>query len=112
MGNIYITGVGAAQGIPKDIMKGIDLLAKGADLGSRQAAYTLGSYYGKGEIIPLDNNKAFYYLTLASLAQHDQAKRILVIMQHAVKEDYSKELQEAQVTYQKIQNLRQLYKLL
>jgi len=33
-------------------------------------------------------------------------------MQHAVKEDYSKELQEAQVTYQKIQNLRQLYKLL
>jgi TPR repeat protein len=112
LGNIYITGVGAAQGIPKDIMKGIDLLAKGADLGSRQAAYTLGSYYGKGEIIPLDNNKAFYYLTLASLAQHDQAKRILVIMQHAVKTDYSKELQEAQVAYQKIQNLRQLYKLL
>ena len=112
LGNIYITGVGAAQGIPKDIMKGIDLLAKGADLGSRQAAYTLGSYYGKGEIIPLDNNKAFYYLTLASLAQHDQAKRILVIMQHAVKEDYSKELHEAQVAYQKIQNLRQLYKLL
>jgi len=33
-------------------------------------------------------------------------------MQHAVKADYSKELQEAQVAYQKIQNLRQLYKLL
>ena len=56
--------------------------------------------------------QSFAKLHLLNMAQHDQAKRILVIMQHAVKEDYSKELQEAQVTYQKIQNLRQLYKLL
>lgn len=71
LGNIYITGMGAKQGIAQDAEKGITLLAKGAELGSRQAAYTLGSYYGKGEIVPVNYSKAFYYLTLASLAQHD-----------------------------------------
>jgi len=112
LGNILITGVGAAQGVPKDIDKGIDLLAKGSELGSRQAAYTLGSYYGKGEIIPVNQRLAFYYLSLASLAQHDQAKRILMIMQHTNKEDFSKELEQAQIVNAKIQNMRQLYKLL
>jgi TPR repeat protein len=112
LGNIYITGMGAKQGIPQDAEKGIALLAKGAELGSRQAAYTIGSYYGKGEIVPVNYSKAFFYLTLASLAQHDQAKRILLIMQHSVKDDFSKELEQAQHVYAKIENMRQLYKLL
>jgi TPR repeat protein len=112
LGNIYITGVGAAQGVLRDIDKGAELLAKGAELGSRQAAYTLGSHYGKGEIIQADYRKAFFYLTLASLALHDQAKRILLIMQHSVKEDFSEELERAQHLHAKIQNMRQLYKLL
>jgi TPR repeat protein len=112
LGNIYLTGVGASQGVLKDIDKGAELLAKGAELGSRQAAYTLGSHYGKGEIIPADYRKAFFYLTLASLAFHDQAKRILLIMQHSVKEDFSEELERAQHLHAKIQNMRQLYKLL
>jgi len=112
LGNIYITGVGAAQGVLRDTDKGAELLAKGAELGSRQAAYTLGSHYGKGEIIQADYRKAFFYLTLASLALHDQAKRILLIMQHSVKEDFSEELERAQHLHAKIQNMRQLYKLL
>lgn len=112
LGNIYVSGIGVDQGIPQNIDKGIEFLAKGAELGSRQAAYTLGSYYGKGEIVPLSYGKAFFYLTLASLAKHDQAKRILLIMQHSVKEDFSKELEQAQHLYAKIQNMRQLYKLL
>jgi TPR repeat protein len=112
LGNIYITGVGASQGIAQDTEKGLELLAKGAELGSRQAAYTLGSYFGKGEIIPVNYSKAFFYLTLASLAQHDQAKRILLIMQHSVKDDFSKELEQARHLHSKIENMRQLYKLL
>lgn len=112
LGNIFITGSGLAQGVSQDINKGLELLEKGAELGSRQAAYTAGSYYGKGEIVPVNHRKAFLYLTLASLEKHDQAKRVLLIMQHAVKEDFSKELEQAQHMYAKIQNMRQLYKLL
>jgi TPR repeat protein len=112
LGNILITGSGSAQGVSQDINKGLELLEKGAEFGSRQAAYTVGSYYGKGEIVPVNHRKAFLYLTLASLEKHDQAKRILLIMQHAVKEDFSKELEQAQHMYSKIQNMRQLYKLL
>ena len=112
LGNIYITGVGAEQGIPKDIIKGLELLENGAHHGSRQAAYTVGSHYGKGEIVPINHRKAFLYLTLASLEKHDQAKRVLLIMQHAVKEDFSRELEQAQHLHAKIQNMRQLYKLL
>jgi TPR repeat protein len=112
LGNIFITGSGASQGVPKDIDKGLELLEKGAQLGSRQAAYTVGSYYGKGEIVPANHRKAFLYLTLASLEKHDQAKRVLMIMQHAVKEDFSRELEEAQHLHAKIQNMRQRYKLL
>jgi hypothetical protein len=46
------------------------------------------------------------------LAQHDQAKRILLIMQHSVKDDFSKELEQARHLHSKIENMRQLYKLL
>ena len=60
----------------------------------------------------MNQRLAFYYLSLASLAQHDQAKRILMIMQHTNKEDFSKELEQAQIVNAKIQNMRQLYKLL
>lgn len=33
-------------------------------------------------------------------------------MQHSVKDDFSKELEQAQHTHAKIENMRQLYKLL
>ena len=48
LGNIYALGSGMEQGIPRDVMKGIELLTTGAEAGSRQSAYTLGSLYGKG----------------------------------------------------------------
>ena len=48
----------------------------------------------------------------AAAPTRDQAKRILLIMQHAVKEDFSRELEQAQHLHAKIQNMRQLYKLL
>jgi len=35
-----------------------------------------------------------------------------MIMQHTNKEDFSKELEQAQIVNAKIQNMRQLYKLL
>ena len=110
LGNIYVLGTGMAQGVPRDIERGAQLLAKGAEEGSRQAAYTLGGLYGKGEFITQDLNKAFYYLTLAALAKHDQAKRVLHIFQHAHKGDYSREFDAAEAQFWKIENMRRLYK--
>jgi TPR repeat protein len=54
LGNIFALGLGETQGVPRDIFKGLELLAKGADYGSRQAAFTLGSLYHKEEYIPQD----------------------------------------------------------
>ncbi|NDI27328.1 MAG: sel1 repeat family protein, partial [Burkholderiaceae bacterium] len=58
LGNIYALGLGMEQGVPRDIFKGLELLSKGAESGSRQSAFTIGSLYGKGEFIPQDNSKA------------------------------------------------------
>ncbi|QWD65707.1 tetratricopeptide repeat protein [Polynucleobacter sp. MWH-Aus1W21] len=112
LGNIYALGLGMDQGVPRNVELGVKLLTMGAEEGSRQCAYTLGSLYGKGEFIPLDLKKSFYYLSLAALAGHDQAKRVLHVFVHAHKENYDAEMDAAQLMYGKIENLRQLYKCL
>ena len=112
LGNIYALGLAEEQGIPRNMYKGIQYLAKGAEEGSRQAAYTLGCLYEKGEFIPQDHRKACYYLVLATLAGHDQAHRVLIIFQHTNKGDYNKEFDEAELQYGRIKNMRRLYKCL
>jgi len=64
LGNIYALGLGMEQGVPRNVELGIKLLSVGAEEGSRQCAYTLGSLYGKGEFIPQDLKKSFYFLSL------------------------------------------------
>mgnify|MGYP000558882100 FL=1 len=112
LGNIFALGLGMEQGVPRDVNMGVKLLTAGAEEGSRQCAYTLGSLYGKGEFIPQDLKKAFYYLSLAALQGHDQAKRVLHIFVHSHKENYDEEMSAAEATFGKIQNLRMLYKCL
>jgi uncharacterized protein len=112
LGNIYALGLGEEQGIPRDIFKGIAYLAEGAQEGSRQAAYTLGCLYEKGEYIPQDHKKACYYLVLATLQKHDQAHRVLIMFQHANKGNYDLEFDAAEAQYGKIQNMRKLYRCL
>jgi len=111
LGNIYASGSGMEQGIPRDVMKGIELLTTGAEAGSRQSAYTLGSLYGKGEFIPQDNSKAVYFLTLAAKMGHEQAKRVLIIFAHAnAGKNFDAEFDAANFTFGKIENMRRLYK--
>jgi TPR repeat protein len=99
------------QGVPRDIFKGLELLSKGAESGSRQSAFTIGSLYGKGEFIPQDNSKAAYYLTLAAMMGHEQAKRVLAIFAHAHKnESFDREFDAANVKFGEIENLRKLYR--
>ena len=112
LGNIYALGLGEEQGIPRDIFKGIAYLAEGAQEGSRQAAYTLGCLYEKGEYIPQDHKKACYYLVLATLQKHDQAHRVLIMFQHANKGNFDPEFDAAEAQYGKIQNMRKLYRCL
>ena len=110
LGNIYALGLGMEQGVPRDVELGIKYLTVGANEGSRQCAFTLGSLYGKGEFIPLDLKKSFYFLSLAALQGHDQAKRVLHIFVHTHKENYDAEMEAAELQNGKIQNLRLLYK--
>lgn len=111
LGNIYALGLGMEQGVPRDMFKGLELLAKGAESGSRQSAYTLGSLYGKGEFIPRDDSKAVYFLTLAAKLGHEQAKRVLIIFAHAHPgENFDAEFDAANVAFGKIDNMRRLYK--
>jgi hypothetical protein len=112
LGNIYALGLGMEQGVKRDVELGVKYLTVGAEEGSRQCAYTLGSLYGKGEFIPQDLNKSFYFLSLAALQGHDQAKRVLHIFVHSHKEDYEAEMTAAEIQNGKIENMRQLYKCL
>jgi TPR repeat protein len=83
----------------------------GAEFGSRQSAFTIGSLYGKGEFIPQDKPKAFYFLALAAKMGHEQAKRVLIIFAHAHKgENFDAEMDAANVAFGKIENMRKLYK--
>ena len=112
LGNILALGLGIEQGIKRDVDLGVEYLAIGAAEGSRQCAYTLGSLYGKGEFIPLDLKKSFYFLSLAAFQGHDQAKRVLHIFVHTHKENYDAQMDAAQLQYGRIVNMRQLYKCL
>ena len=112
LGNIFALGLGMEQGVPRNVELGIKLLAAGAEEGSRQCAFTLGSLYGKGEFITQDLKKAFYYLSLAALQGHDHAKRVLIIFTHSHKENFDDELTAAQAQFGKIENMRKLYKCL
>ncbi len=112
LGNIYIMGSGMHQGIPRDVDKGVDLLTIGANEGSREAAFTLGSLFGKGELIKQDLKKSFYFLTLAAFAKHEQAHRVLHIFQNTHHGNFTQEFEAAEVQYWKIQNLQRLYKCL
>ena len=110
LGSIYLLGTGMEQGVARNVERGVELLTKGAEEGSRQCAYTLGSLYGKGEFIAQDLYKAFYFLTLAALAKHDQAHRVLHIFQHAYKGNYVQEFDAAEERYLRIQNMRRTYR--
>jgi TPR repeat protein len=110
LGSIYVLGTGMEQGIPRNVERGAELLTIGADEGSRQCAYILGSFYGKGEFIPQDLKKSFYFLALASLAKHDQAHRVLHIFQATHKQKFTAEFDAAERQYWKIENARMLYK--
>jgi TPR repeat protein len=110
LGSIYLLGTGMEQGVARNVERGVELLSKGAEEGSRQSAYTLGSLFGKGEFIAKDLNKAFYFLTLAAMAKHDQAHRVLHIFQHAYKGNYALEFDAAEEQYRIIQNMRRTYK--
>jgi TPR repeat protein len=112
LGNILALGLGMEHGVPRNVEMGVKYLTVGAEEGSRQCAYTLGSLYGKGEFIPLDLKKAFYFLSLAALQGHDQAKRVLHIFVHTHKENYEAEMDAAQFQFGKIENMRLLYKCL
>jgi len=111
LGNIYALGLGMEQGVPRDIFKGLELLAKGAEFGSRQAAFTLGSLYHKGEYIPQDESKSVYYLALAASLGHEQAKRVLIIFGHAHKgQNFDREINAANEAFGRIDNMRKLYR--
>jgi len=110
LGSIYLMGTGMEQGVARNVERGAELLTKGAEEGSRQSAYILGSLYGKGELIAQDLSKAFYFLTLAAMAKHDQAHRVLHIFQHTHKGNYVQEFDAAEQQYFKIQNMRRTYK--
>jgi len=112
LGNIYALGLGMEHGIKRDVDLGVKYLTIGAEEGSRQCAYTLGSLYGKGEFIQQNLSKSFYFLSLAALQGHDQAKRVLHIFVHSHKENYEAEMTAAEIQNGKIENMRQLYKCL
>ena len=110
LGSIYLIGTGMEQGVARNVERGVELLTKGAEEGSRQSAYILGSFYAKGELITQDLSKSFYFLTLAAMAKHDQAYRVLHIFQHAHKGNYAQEFDAAERQYSKIKNNRFTYK--
>ena len=112
LGNICVFGTGLDQGVPKDIPRGVELLTVGANAGSRVAAYNLGTLYEKGTAIAQDYDKAFYFLTLATLQKHEHAHRCLIIFEKAIKGDFTKVYDAAEQQYWKIQNMRKLYRSL
>jgi TPR repeat protein len=113
IGNIYALGLGEEQGVPKDMVKGLELLSKGAEFGSREAAFTVGSLYGMGEFIPKNHSKSVYFLSLAAKLGHDQAKRVLILFGRAHPgKNFDKEIDAATAMYGKIKNMGHLNKLL
>lgn len=112
LGNIYVVGTGEDQGVLKNIHRGVELLTVGANEGSRQSAYNLGVLYAKNEHIKQDFQRAYYFLTLATLLKHEHAHRCLIIMSHAIKQNFTQAFEAAQRQFFKIDNMRRMYRVL
>ncbi len=92
LGQILITGAGEPWGIKKDVIRGIELLERGVEVGSRHCAYTLGCIYVDGKGVAANERKAAYYLAIAYLAKHEHAHRLLILLQQTSKLNFSAEI--------------------
>ena len=63
LGQILISGSGVPWGIQMNVSRGIALLEQGVEKGSRHCAYTLGCMYKSGDLIPVNDRRAAYYLS-------------------------------------------------
>jgi len=95
LAQILISGAAEAFGVPRDVTRGLDLLARGVELGSRECAYNLGCIYKAGKEVNVDDRKAAYYLGIAYLAKHEHAHRLLILLQETSKLDFSIEIAAA-----------------
>ena len=59
LGQMYDRG----DSVPKDRVRALSYLTRGANAGNRGAQYTLGIYYEEGEVIPRDIKKALEWYT-------------------------------------------------
>ena len=71
LANHYYNG---ERGIPQDHTKGMELYARSADLGFRNANYNLACIYYKGGDM---NKKAKFHFEAAAMAGHDVARDML-----------------------------------
>jgi TPR repeat protein len=76
--NNYAESLVTGEGVAKDTKAGMEWMNKAFDAGSSRAAYNLGQYYSKGEIVMRDIEKsADYYIT--SLERNADDSRALFI---------------------------------
>ena len=92
LGQILISGSGVPWGVQKNLSRGIALLEQGVERGSRHCAYTLGCMYKSGDLIPVDDRRAAYYLAIASLAKHEHAQRLLILLQQTARSNFEAEI--------------------
>jgi TPR repeat protein len=87
--------IAETYGVSRDVTRGLELLARGVELGSRECAYNLGCLYKAGKDVAVDDRKAAYYLGIAYLARHEHAHRLLILLQQTSKLDFSAEIAAA-----------------
>lgn len=92
LGQILISGSGVPWGIQMNVSRGIALLERGVEKGSRHCAYTLGCMYKSGDLIPVNDKRAAYYLAIASLAKHEHAQRLLILLQQTTRSSFDAEI--------------------
>ena len=92
LGQILISGSGVPWGVQKNLSRGIALLEQGVERGSRHCAYTLGCMYKSGDLILVDDRRAAYYLAIASLAKHEHAQRLLILLQQTARSNFEAEI--------------------
>lgn len=112
LGLILISGAGEQYGVPRDAGRGVELLAKACEMGSRDAAYTLGSLHLKGEQLAKDESKAFVYLALAAILGHEKAKEACGLLQTMTRRDFKEELAAARKIEVQVHNYRSYFKAL
>jgi TPR repeat protein len=95
LAQILISGSAETYGVSRDVTRGLELLARGVELGSRECAYNLGCLYKAGKDVAVDDRKAAYYLGIAYLARHEHAHRLLILLQQTSKLDFSAEIAAA-----------------